>query len=125
VRFAIGLLDWLFGEKTTLEVLTPEGTIRKRTVTMKWIEQMKTVGKITDVDRQKVRVHVLDPLRGQYVMEWVVGEDIPEEKYDDLVDTKTRALYAATYYAAGEPKTTVLRKDLWDQAKEQFDAGDL
>jgi hypothetical protein len=83
---------------------------------------MKSEGKITDVDKQYVRVHVLDPSRGQYVMEWVVGEDIPRDKYEEFLDSETRAIYAATYYAAGQPRTTVLRKDVWDLAKEQFDA---
>jgi hypothetical protein len=35
VQFSVGLLDWLFGEKTTLKVPLPDGSIRKRTVTLK------------------------------------------------------------------------------------------
>ena len=50
MRFAVGLFDHLFGEKVSLEVPTSDGQTRRRTVTRRWLEQMKRKKKMQEVD---------------------------------------------------------------------------
>ncbi len=45
MRFSTGLLDWLFGEKVTIDL--PDG--RKRTVTKRWWAEMERQGKVRPV----------------------------------------------------------------------------
>lgn len=49
-----------------------------------------------------------------------IGADIPEVQYKKLADPKTGALYGLTFYENGTPKTSVIPKQLWEQAKAQF-----
>lgn len=135
MRFDVGLVDRLFGKKTTLELPGPGGTLRTVSVSVKWLEKMQLEGRITLAPPREVKVHILDPggplrvemgLSGSseeyYVATWIVGEDISEDQCERFIDRKTDAIYAMTVYEKGIPKTSIVHKDLWDRAKSQMDS---
>ena len=66
-----------------------------------------------------VAFHVIGP-DGSETRHLRVGVDIPEAQYKKLADPKTGALYGLTVYENGTPKTTVIGKQIWEQAKAQF-----
>ena len=121
MKFSLGFLDQLFGEKITLELPDGNGKIVKRTVTKKWMDQMMNQGKmsiVTDV----IRVHILDPLYedGYKVENWTIGEDINQETVTNFQDPQTGDLYAIVVYENGKGKTMVLKKELFDDGLKRI-----
>jgi hypothetical protein len=116
MRFAIGLVDYVFGEKVTLEVTTSNGRTLQRTVTRRWMEQMERQGKMQDVDGELVRVHHIG-LQGYEVEHRVIGQDVSEDVVKDFRDPQTHDLYAMSFMQNGEPKTYFLNKGKWEAAK--------
>ena len=116
MRFAVGLLDYLFGEKVGLEVPTSDGQTRRRTVTRRWLEQMKREGKMQRVDGELVRVHHLG-LHGYEVEHHVIGQDISPDMAQRFRDPQTQDMYAMSFMENGEAKTCFLKRDKWEAAK--------
>ena len=110
----MGLWDSLFGKKATLELSDENGRPIKRVVTEKQLKDWEAKGMVSVLPL--VQVHVLDP-KGSYTTKWQVGKDISEEIASKAKDSVTGDLYAMTYYEAGEPKTVVLLKSRWLEAK--------
>lgn len=123
MRFDVGLLDRLFGERVTIEVPMDDVSTREVRVTKRWLEKMQREGKAQRVDDTYVTAHIVGP-DGYQKTTLKIGEDIPREQYDKLLDRETNALYALTVYEDGVPTTNVIPKHLWDQAKAQMDAID-
>ena len=119
-QFAVGFLDSLFGEKLTIELPGPEGTVLKRTVTKKWFERMQREQKIREMAEPVVRAHVLSPL-GYRVQHWVIGREMDDDQCQRFRDADTGDLYVLTYFEAGEEKQKMLVKHVWEQAKAQMD----
>lgn len=64
MKTSIGFWDALFGEKITLEVPSPNGSVKKVEVTKKWLEQMKREGKMKQVSSSS-QTNQVDPLLEQ------------------------------------------------------------
>ncbi len=121
MKFNTGFFDSLFGKKTLLEVPQDDGTTQKITVTVAWLKKMESEGKLSMSEKSSTSVpfYVIGP-DGYETQNMKIGEDIPEEQYKKLRDPENGALYGLTIYEKGEPKTTVIPKEVWEQAKAQF-----
>lgn len=140
MRTDIGFFDRLFGKKATIQLPKPDGSVRKVKVTVRWLEEMERLGKISPVGGQTVKVHILDPEAGlgqalgladeelkelgmskavetYRVEEWTIGKEISAEQYRDFCDPGTRDLYVLLAYEAGKPSTHVVRREIWIQAR--------
>lgn len=117
MKFYVGLWDLFFGEKVTLEVPGDDGDIIKRVVTKKWLEKMQSESKATRVST--VTVHILDTT-GYSIEEWGIGTDVNAATVDKFRDPGTGNLYALSFYEGGKPKTIVLTKAQWEEAKGQL-----
>lgn len=73
-----------------------------------------------------VTAHILDPLKGFYQEEWIIGEHIPNEVVDKLGDANN--VYIIVAYEGGQRKQAPLRRADWEQARVHFsridEAGD-
>ena len=116
MRFAVGLLDHLFGEKVSLEVPTSDGQIRRLTVTRRWLEQMKREKKMQEVDGEVVRVHHLG-LHGYYAEHWVIGQNISPDMAQRWRDPQTNEIYVMSVMNKGEKQTYFLKRDKWETMK--------
>jgi hypothetical protein len=121
MKFSTGFFDGLFGKKTTMQVPQDDGTTREVPVTEAWLKKMEAEGKISMSERPSITVpfHVIGP-DGSETRQLRVGVDIPDAQYQKLKDPNTGALYGLTVYESGAPKTTVIGKKIWDQARAQF-----
>jgi len=136
----MGFFDRLFGKKTTIQLPKPDGSVREVKVTVRWFEEMERLGKVSPVDGQTVKAHILDPQAGlgqalglaeeeleelemsnavetYRVEEWTIGNEISAEQYRDFRDPGTRDLYVLIVYKAGKPSTHLLRREIWIQAR--------
>jgi hypothetical protein len=118
MRFSVGIWDSLFGEKVSLEIPGHDGTIIRRQVTKRWLESMQQGGKMTQIP--SVRVHLIHPA-GNRDLDWVIGTDVSQETVDRFRDSETGDLYAMTYFQAGEPKMTVLKRSFWEKTIQLMD----
>jgi hypothetical protein len=70
MRTDLGLFDWLFGRKVTIQLPQPDGSLREVRVSERWFNEMKRQGKITPISTpqvqqasstpQTVKVHIVD-----------------------------------------------------------------
>ena len=116
MRFDVGWFDRLFGKKLELEVPTTDGRTVRRKVTGKWLDKMEAEGKIRKLASPVVSAHVLDPVRGYYVAQWTVGQDIAEDAVDGFIDPDTNSVYVLSFFQAGRLQMRVVQKELWEQA---------
>ncbi len=116
MRFAIGLLDYLFGEKVTLEVPGEGGELRRRKVTRRWLEQVERDGKMARAAGEVIRIHHLG-LNGYHLEHHEVGANLPEELVQRFRDPTTKDMYAMSFLENGEPQTHFLMRDKWEAAK--------
>lgn len=84
MKKSVGFWDSLFGERVTLEIPSPNGGIKKVEVTKKWLEKMEREGKMKPVSSPKVRVNILDPMKGLSVEQF----DDPADFLDALVEPR-------------------------------------
>lgn len=56
---------------------------------------------------------------GSRVETWVVGQDIDEDTYENFLDPATQELYALVHFEKDAPVTSVLKKEMYDFAKER------
>lgn len=110
----MGFFDSLFGKIVTRNLTGVDGKPLQRTVPEKQLQQWEGEDKISVLPT--IRVHILDP-KGSHTADWQVGEDISEEIVAKAMDPQTGDLYALRVYEAGIPKTSVLPKALWLNAK--------
>jgi hypothetical protein len=120
-QFSVGLIDRLFGKRTTLEIPGGNGKIIKRTVTEKWLETMQKQGKmsiVTDI----VRAHILDPMadEGYGVSYWKIGEYISAEQVDTFKDPETGDIYILVVYEGEGAVTRIIKKEIFEQVFEEF-----
>jgi len=134
MKFSVGFLDWLFGEKVKIQL--EDG--RFRTVTKRWIKKMEEEGLMRKIDGEVIRVNILDPFadvqslitpgvekQGHYRQElWTISEDISEETVHEFKDPITDDLYVLMTEREGysKPQPYIMKRDLWDKAKRQMDA---
>ena len=112
LRFSVGLLDALFGEKIQIEVPGQPGTPPvMRTVTKKWFEQMQGEGRIRRVS-DSVPVHVLG-LAGYELRHWTIGQEVDQASCDQFFDQQSSALYAMVVMRKGAAETYLLAKSEW------------
>lgn len=123
MKFNTGFFDGLFGKKTTLQVPQDGGTTREVPATEAWLKNMQAEGKISmSINRSDTVIfHVIGP-DGSETRHLRVNTDIPDAQYQKLKDPETGALYGLTVYENGTQKTTVIGKQIWEQAKTQFEA---
>jgi len=114
----MGLLDFLFGKKVKLEIPDKNGKIVKKKISKKMFDELVVQGKIKHVDT--VKAHVLDPIRGYYLEDWVVDEDVHREDVEKFA-TPTRELYVVIAYEDGEPQTMLTKKEVWEKQRSVFD----
>ena len=120
MKFSISLRDELFGERLEIETPRPDGSVMKRSVTKKWFERMQAEGKISNIDKPLIQVHMLHVVNGYYVDTWTIGEDVLAQTVEKFRDASTDALYAMTFFKDGKPEMRVMAKSLWDEAKSQM-----
>ena len=147
MRTDMGFFDRLFGGKATIQLPQQDGSTRTVRVSIKWLEEMERLGKISTVMSQSIKVHVLDPrgglgqeLASQYALPpemledlgmstaaekyrveaWKVGVEISAGDYFKFRDQHTDALYVLLEYQAGKPNVRILPRDLWVQARHEL-----
>lgn len=111
LNFSVGLWDWLFGEKATLDL--PNGGVR--TVTVKWLKRMEQKSALAFVPPhvgEMIDVHFLgrgDPLADKDVRDidtwiagnrrtyrkgrWCVGKDVLPEQVHEHWDSDSASLH--------------------------------
>lgn len=114
----MGILDFLFGKKVTLEIPDQNGNIVKRKISKKTFDEMIAKGDLKRADTLKA--HILDPNKGYYSEDWVVGEDIPKEHAEKFA-TPLSEIYVVVAYESGERKVIVTTKEIWDKQRSIFD----
>lgn len=66
-----------------------------------------------------VKAHILDPIKGYYIDEWVLEEDISTEDVKGFV-TPNGELYVVVFYQDGKPQIMVTKKEAWDKQRYIF-----
>ena len=66
-----------------------------------------------------VKVHVLDPMRGYYIDDWIIDEDIAREDVDRFV-TPEGEIFAIITYIKGEPQTLIAIREVWEKQQDIF-----
>lgn len=125
MKFSTGFFDGLFGKKTTLKMPQDDGSTKDVPVTEAWLKKMLETGKISMSENlyDPIPFHVIDPIgsNDSETRHLRVGIDISREQYQKQADPITGDLYGLTVYENGMPKTSVISKQLWEQAKAQFE----
>ena len=114
----MGLFDFLFGKKVTLEIPDQNRNIVKRKISKKMFDEMIAKGDLKCADT--VKAHILDPNRGYYSEDWVVGEDISKEHVEKFA-TPSSEIYVAIAYESGGPNIMITTKEIWDKQRSIFD----
>jgi len=121
MRFSVGLWDSLFGDRVTIEVPSRNGQVIKRQVTKRWLEQIQKEGKAREIKEPLVRVHMLNPV-GNTTQHWKIGQDIDQAAVDKFRDPESGDIYAMTSFENGEPQVHLLKRDLWEAARQAMDS---
>ncbi|MFH1605185.1 MAG: hypothetical protein ABIH03_14925 [Pseudomonadota bacterium] len=116
MRFDTGPFDALHGERVSVEVPCPDGTMRRVSVTKKWLEREEQLGNISKVTGL-VLVHVAEPGRGCYVATWKIGQDVDADTVKRRLDPETQALYAIVVYTDGIRETHLCDPGTWAEAQ--------
>ena len=117
----MGLFDFLTGKKVTLEIPDQSGNIVKKRISKKMLDEMVEKGDLKYIDT--VKAHILDPIRGYYSEDWVVGEDVSREHVEKFA-TESSEIYVVVAYESGEPKTVIAKKEIWDKQRTIFERMD-
>ena len=117
MRFDLGVLDGLFGEKLDVEIPGSDGQIIKRTVSKKWLEQMAEQGSVKEL--KKVRVHLLHSSHGYSTEERMLECDSP---FLESIDKETGDLFIVTFFRDGSPESHFLTKSQFNEARRTFDS---
>ncbi len=133
MKYYVGIWDYFFGETIELELHKGE----KRIVSKKWFEQNKSEGLVQKIDKDLVKVHILDPFAplenlihnseeeiSHYRIEyWEIGKDISNELIDEYRDDETGEIYVlmAKKEDNDTPKPMILKKSVWELGKNGMD----
>ena len=112
----MGIFNILFGKKVTLEIPDENGNIVKRKVSKKFLDECIEQGKVKPI----ITVHILNPIKGYYTAEYVVGEHIKKEEVDEFADSKGD-IYMCVYYEKGEPNWLLLKEKIWKEHKKVYE----
>jgi hypothetical protein len=82
------------------------------------IDELVAQGKIKPVNT--VKAHVLDPIRGYYIADWLVDDDVHREDVEKFA-TPSGELYVVIAYVDGEPRTMLTKKEVWEKQRSIFD----
>jgi hypothetical protein len=129
MKTAVGFWDSLFGERITVELPLPDGTIRSVRVTKKWLQDLEGRKLARNVTATTVRVNILDPLGRLHsndasdvrIEYHVIGKTISEEQYAQFVDSETKELYAIVSYEDGKPPRFFLERALWEKGRRDME----
>jgi hypothetical protein len=121
MRFSVGLLDWITGERVSVSLATGRGVVTRR-VTRKWLEKIQAAGE-TEVVQQDAReyflVHVLDSDEGYLTRTWRVHEDLTAADVARYVDEDSKALFLIRTNADGRRRTFAFRRLAWEALRDQ------
>lgn len=70
----------------------------------------------------QITAHILDPKIGYTKQHWEVGKDISADAVDKLANVEN--VYIVTVYEDGIGRQIACQKDVWMQAKDQYDSID-
>lgn len=136
---SVSIWDALFGEKLSIDLPQPDGTVKRVSVTKRWVDQMISQGKMKDVTSSRVKVNVLQPpaldepqdpneLKDSIadvplvkVEFWKIGGQLSKEVHDRYVDPKSNELYAMRSKQDNKSKTTLVDRALWEQARKTIE----
>ncbi len=105
----------MFGLGKKVEVEVPDG--RGGTIKVKvwetqfdqWVAEGREIKKV-----EGFKAHISDPVKGHYEENWVIGEQISKEDYDNFRDGNGE-IYVWVIYEGGEPNINFVRKEMWDK----------
>ncbi|MBI2716805.1 MAG: hypothetical protein HYX37_20510 [Rhizobiales bacterium] len=115
----MGWFSNLFSEKIEIEIGGQKKWVPKRQFD-EIMQKAVAAGKATV--HRACTVHIISPM-GNRTENWIVGDQIPEEAYNKLKG-QSGDLHALEVYEKGEPSITVITKEIWQKAAEQFGAID-
>ena len=104
-----------FGKKVELEVPDGNGGTKRVKVSQKQFDQWVAEGRMSRVNTCKV--HVCDPVRGEYETTMVIGKDVDQATHEKLKDGNGD-LYLATIYRVGKPDRYFASKDKWELIRD-------
>ncbi|MDN4070853.1 hypothetical protein QYF50_23390 [Paenibacillus vini] len=119
MSFSVGFFDRFFGEKVELELPDKNGNVIKRTVSKKWYKKMIQEGKISIIEQTSVRVHMLHPIDGYVILNWIVDKDVPSETVAKFIN-KQNELFAISVFESGNEKIMVVKEEVFEDAKDKF-----
>ena len=64
-----------------------------------------------------VRAHIIDPVKGYYQENWIIGEHISEESYNRFKHV-SNDIYAFIVYRDGQPEMYICEKKFWDKMRK-------
>ncbi len=118
--FSSGFWDTIFGTKVALQIPDSYGNIVKRSVTKKWLDLVDNEERVSNIDPNLVRVHMLDGKEGYRVIYWIADVDIEKATVAKFSDSGTGDLYAIYYFEQDEPKIEFLDKTIWEMARDKL-----
>lgn len=113
----MGLFDLLFRKKIIVKIPSEGGDLVEKKISKKMFDELVAQGIIKEIGA--VQAHILDPMKGYYVSNWVVGEDIDRKTVMEFA-TETKDLYVIIAYKKGETHTMVTKKEVWEKQKGIF-----
>ena len=118
----MGWLSSLFqGGNMEIEYVDEQGRKQTKRVSKRQFEARMSEavadGKATVHDA--CQVHILNPMTGKRVENWIIGQQVNRESYDNFKD-RDGNLYAAIHYKKGEPNLILVQKPIWEQFARQF-----
>lgn len=118
-------LSKLFPETVEIEYRDEQGQRVKKRVLKKEFDALteKAIAEGNATVLAGCRVHILDPVDGEIVEDWLIGQDIDRATYD-RVKQADGDVYVIAYYEAGNRKMKTVPKRIWDQVASEFSRRD-
>lgn len=108
-------------DKVTLKIPDKDGNIVEKEITKKEFDELVSKGIIRPADTvDTVEAHILDPMQGYYVTNWIVDEDIAREDVEDFA-TPDGKIYVMIAYVDGEPQIMFAKKEIWEKQRSIFE----
>lgn len=141
MKYALGVVDWLFGAKTTITL--PNG--REQRVSVQWFEKMKHEslhepilgGSRLPPDGMSVNVHMIGAVHeltyadladvdsflrrvdtGYRMTQWTVGVEVSAEEVARHWDVETESLYVLMKIVDGDRLAVLMTRDLFDRSRK-------
>lgn len=117
----MGWFGNLFQKTVEIEFVDEQGRKQTKRVSQRDFDALMTKavaeGKATVHDG--CTAHILDPMHGVQIQNWIVGDRITREAYEKFKDGKGN-VYVLAVYEKGEANLSLVPKAIWDQAKQHF-----